>query len=404
MREPGGARGGSRRPRRLTVLALAAAAVAAGCGDPLSPVPVERWATVVTGGDHSCALSADGEAYCWGRGGNAETGIGQAVDVNRPLPVDTNRRFVALTAGLRHTCALQADGTAECWGWNGWGQLGVGRDVGALHRPNTVATDARFVALSAGWYHTCGLTTDGALLCWGLNSDGQLGTGTGQDSALAPVPVALAESFSALGAGGFHTCGVAASGPDAGRVHCWGRNTEGQLGTGDTEPRSVPSPIVGSSGYRAVSAGRAHTCAITADGAREIHCWGANGHGQLGARSFGQPGLPGSTGPVRAHRDVPFATVSAGLDFTCATDTAQQGYCWGAGAAGQLGVATVDDLNRPSHMARRPFEIIAAAEGTHACGVAPDGALYCWGSGLAGQLGHHDITFTAVPVEVPRVR
>lgn len=380
------------------VLVACAALGAASCADPLSVVPVAAWSQVVTGGDHSCALTLEGEAYCWGRGANAETGIGHTHDTSRPRRVDTSLRFVQLTAGLRHTCGLDADGGAHCWGWNGTGQLGLGTDVGGMLRPNAVVTEARFTRLSAGWYHTCGITTAGAALCWGQNGDGQLGTGT-QDMALGPEPVALAETFDDIAAGGFHTCGIVGSGPAAGRMHCWGRNTEGQLGTGDTEPRTMPTAVAGSATYLSVSAGRGHTCAVTTS--REVHCWGGNGRGQLGTRSFGSPGLPGSTAPVPAYRDVPFATVSAGLDFTCATDTADQTYCWGAGREGQLGIASVDDVPRPAHLARRAFSMVATAQGTHTCAITPGRRLYCWGSGDSGQLGNRDITFTTVPVEVP---
>jgi alpha-tubulin suppressor-like RCC1 family protein len=96
-----------------------------------------------------------------------------------------------------------------------------------------------FQALSAGDYHTCGLTTSGAAYCWGLNVSGQLGDGTTANRA-SPVAVSGGLVFQALRAGRYHTCGLTASGAG----YCWGDNSSGQLGDG-TGFRVSPVAVVG---------------------------------------------------------------------------------------------------------------------------------------------------------------
>jgi len=182
----------------------------------------------------------------------------------------------SVTAGTQHSCSLTTSGAGHCWGWNVYGQLGLGGTDSAAHAtPASVSGGLTFAVMSAGGYHTCGVTAGGAAYCWGDGVHGQLGNGsTANDSAPSAVSGALA--FSAVSAGLYHTCGLVSGGA----ARCWGYNVAGALGVGtsDTAPHAMPAAVSGGLTFTAVSAGGYHTCGLTAAGA--AYCWGDNTYGQ----------------------------------------------------------------------------------------------------------------------------
>lgn len=164
-------------------------------GAPCSQVPIPvaggpAFASITVGGSHTCALTSAGLAYCWGRGDLGELGGGTATTSAVPVPVTGGLRFQSLSAGLEHTCGVTADGTAYCWGHNNFGRLGTGGPEGIVPQPTPVSGSHRFLQVSAGTLHTCGITTDAAAYCWGFGGLGQLGN----DLPLSqPTPVLVAE-------------------------------------------------------------------------------------------------------------------------------------------------------------------------------------------------------------------
>jgi alpha-tubulin suppressor-like RCC1 family protein len=180
--------------------------------------------------------------------------------------------FQSISAGAGHTCGLTADGTAYCWGVNYKGQLGDGTMGGRRNSPAAVAGGLVFTYISAGAEHTCGLTTDGVAYCWGDNNNGRLGDGT-TTSRPRPVAVARGLVFRAI-AGNEHTCGLTRDGA----AYCWGPNTFGRLGDGSTNSRLSPVAVSRGLVFKAISVGEYRSCALTTDGA--AYCWGVRG--QLG--------------------------------------------------------------------------------------------------------------------------
>jgi alpha-tubulin suppressor-like RCC1 family protein len=195
----------------------------------------------------------------------------------------------------------------------------------------------------------------------------------------------------AVGSGFGYSCGV----DEVGAVHCWGANAAGQLGTGDTSPRLVPTPVQGLPGTATdVSLGGAHTCALLADG--RVFCWGENLLGQLGNGESGNPELL----PVEARLPAGAAAVEvrAGGFSTCALLEHGDAYCWGADDVGRLGDGAPPEPNEsnPDLFATEPVRVAApagvrfttlSAGDAHTCAVADDGAAYCWGSFDGGRLG-----------------
>jgi alpha-tubulin suppressor-like RCC1 family protein len=250
-----------------------------------SPVPVDVMGlssgvvAVSAGYEHACALTAAGAVKCWGY----DVLDGSAACSEVPVDVvGLSSGVVAVSAGGIHTCALTAAGAVKCWGNNLYGDLGDGSTVGTLVPVDVVGLSSGVVAVSAGANHTCALTAAGAVKCWGYNMLGGLGNGSAIDSPVPVDVVGLSSGVVAVSAGGDpggpdHTCALTA----AGAVECWGINGDGELGDGSTEASLVPVDVVGlSSGVVAVSTGWDHTCAVTAAGA--VECWGWNLYGQLG--------------------------------------------------------------------------------------------------------------------------
>ncbi|TDD94381.1 MBG domain-containing protein, partial [Jiangella asiatica] len=234
-------------------------------------------------------------AFCWGSDGNGMLGNGPggAGDQVSPSPVVTPagvEGWSTLTAGRSHTCGVSTDGAAFCWGSDGNGMLGNGPGgAGDQVSPSPVVTpagvDGWSTLTAAAANHTCGVSTDDAAFCWGADDFGQLGNGPGvTGDQVSPSPVvtpAGVDGWSTVSANVTHTCGVSTDGA----AFCWGDDDLGRLGNGPgvTEDQVSPSPVVtptGVDGWSTISAGVTHTCGVSTDD--DAFCWGDDGSGQLG--------------------------------------------------------------------------------------------------------------------------
>jgi alpha-tubulin suppressor-like RCC1 family protein len=273
-----------------------------------------------------------------------------------------------------HSCALLEDGRARCWGLDDQGQLGDGK-LQPRERPVEVPLEDLRV-LEAGTSHTCAADKVGRLSCWGRATAFADEPVLSASGVVVPTPIAEVDGVVGLGLGDLHTCAVTGEGD----VFCWGEGGEGRLGHGSTSREETPRAVTGLPEVRQVVAGRAHACALAIDGS--TWCWGANDHGQLGTR---EPAMHAR--PQRLH-DLPGSTsLATGWQHTCALGVDGRARCWGANDAGQLGdgtfepragVHTVEDLEGVLQ--------IAAKVRTN-CARLRDGRLHCWGDNRAGQLG-----------------
>jgi alpha-tubulin suppressor-like RCC1 family protein len=236
-------------------------------------------AAVSAGDGYTCALTVDGGVKCWGL--NSLGQLGDGTTTNRATPVDVSglsSGVIAISAG-RHTCALTAGGGVKCWGDNHFGQLGDGTTTNSATPVNVSGFLSGGAAISAGGNHTCAIATSGAVKCWGYNQYGQLGDGT-RKSRLTPVNVSgLSSGVASISAGYVHTCALTTSGG----AKCWGANESGQLGDGTHTEAHSPVRVSGlSSSGTVISAGPdlAHTCAVMTSG--RALCWGDNENGELG--------------------------------------------------------------------------------------------------------------------------
>ena len=179
----------------------------------LDEVGQSDWTTVSVGAEHTCALRTDGTAYCWGSNQYGQLGATVTDTVctashttfdcsDVPVPVSTNLKFQSISAGQRHTCAITVDAAAYCWGANDQGQAGGGTTGPVLRAvPGTLP----WTQISAGYTHTCAVRSDGALFCWGQNDRGQLGSDAVTTSS-TPLRVSFSNPIAAVSTGQSRTC------------------------------------------------------------------------------------------------------------------------------------------------------------------------------------------------------
>jgi alpha-tubulin suppressor-like RCC1 family protein len=325
------------------------------------------------GAQHACAVVSGGLVKCWGSNQYGQLGDNAAEGFTAtPQTVVNLKGVTSVSAGYYHSCALLSNGTVKCWGFNADGELGDG-DTTDKPTPQTVVGLTGVVALTtegtAG--HTCALLKGGTMECWGSNVNGKLGDGTTVDRT-TPVPVLGVTGVVAVATGLDHTCAIVAGG----HVECWGYNALGELGTGDTAPRSGPVAVVGLSGATAIAAGSYHTCAVVTGGA--VKCWGGE--------SLGSSTTFNSSVPVDAEGVSGASVIGAGLDHTCASGpTVTQ--CWGTGGSGQLGNGGEVSSRTPvTAIGVGPLTVVGGGDET-TCGLLPSGLVKCWGVNPLGQAG-----------------
>lgn len=307
-----------------------------------------------------------------------------------PDPDALTVRFVDIAAGRSHACGVASNGKAYCWGDNSAGQLGDGSGQDA-HIPTPVQSNLVFDRIAAGGDHTCALTTDGKAYCWGSNSHGQLGVPIATTSSSTPVEVDGGHTFAGITAGARHTCGWT----DDGDAYCWGDNEFGQLGFGESDPAAVPDPRkvdeseTGALHFTYVFAGEDFTCGIANIGATQgaAYCWGNDLNGRFGTGESGDGPRPRPTEGVTG--DHAFVTGDASSGTACAIADTGQLYCWGQGGYAQLTSDGGSASASPVAIAGMTNATAVAVGGRHVCAVNA-GALYCWGSNEFGQVGNPD--------------
>lgn len=255
-------------------------------------VPLPGAARVVSNNfEHVCALLADASLYCWGQ--NFEGELGQndspppgdddtAVDALSPVQVP-GTDWSDVSAGDGFSCGVRFDGTLWCWGRNSGHQLGADDQIQIRH-PIQVGSDSDWARVNSGQQFSFALKQDHSLWCWGLNvGSPNDGYPLGLDTAGLDMPTRFgnANDWVAFATRVFHTCAV----NRANELWCWGRNIEGQLGTGDTDLRSSATHVA--DGIAAVAVSWFSTCALSTGG--HVLCTGKNEHGQTGDGTTDRP-------------------------------------------------------------------------------------------------------------------
>ena len=249
--------------------------------DHAAPQPVVSsiaWLVVSTGFGHTCAIASDGALWCWGANGYGEVGTGDpGVAHLVPQPVGAAASdWRAVSAGTNFNCGLRDGHAVWCWGSNMERQQADANTSLVVPAPRMLESIDSAVQIAAGSEHACVIRADRRLWCWGDNRAGQLGVGDSVRDSESAREVMPGSTWALVAAGGHETCGITTDGA----LWCWGENTRGQLGQGDVDvERHVPARV-GTDEYAEVAVGGAHACARRLDDA--LFCWGRNELGQLG--------------------------------------------------------------------------------------------------------------------------
>jgi alpha-tubulin suppressor-like RCC1 family protein len=277
---------------------------------PTAVFAAQAWRQVSAGVEHTCAVDVFDEAYCWGSGSDGKLGNGGQASVRVPVPVSGGLAWRAVSAGGALTCGVTRAGVPYCWGSNLVGGLGnPATTLSVVPQAVQVAAGDTYRDIAAGESLACAVTATAGGRCWGNNPTGQLGIGT-VNNALTPQAVSGALSWAVIAAAAEssflgHGCGVTTGGA----VACWGLGDQGQLGRAATTTCLIfttwpctLSPLVVPTVPPAtrVAVGVRHSCALTRDGA--LWCWGANGQGQLGDGTTMGRSTPA---PIQGALDLP---------------------------------------------------------------------------------------------------
>ena len=353
-----------------------------------------RFTELQTSQAHACGVDADGSTWCWGSNRDGELGTATTPDLcdipgielvactGTPQRLAGAPRFtrLSLTGGYGHSCALAADGQAWCWGFGLGGQLGDGLHT-SRSTPAPVAGTQRFVGLrsSDSAEATCGLTAAGAVWCWGFDYRGVVGSGLLDQAMPEPLRIDWGLPIVDFDLGQMHGCGIAADG----RAWCWGNNWYGTLGVGSAGGNgglagsSVPVPVLGGHVFRRIGAGLNHSCAL--DDAGAAWCWGA---GSVASSPSGA-GYVGEPSPVPGGHV--FVDLRSGALHSCGLTADGVAWCWGENYAGELGNGTRTPGTAPVRV-DAPVAFSRLAE-RPTCALSADGRAWCWGDNSYGQVG-----------------
>jgi alpha-tubulin suppressor-like RCC1 family protein len=355
---------------------------------------------VAAGDHHSCAVSGT-TLKCWGSGISGQLGTGgSATTYTAVTSMVSNASSVA--AGGNTTCVVTTAGGVVCFGANDSGQVGIPGGNGDIVMTPTAVGISGVVQVTVGAQHACALKSDSSVWCWGDNSADQLGNGT--PGGMTWIPQRVANGLNGvvqISAGAHHTCALR----NDGIVWCWGDNSFGQLGNGSGGPdapytdkqANVPVGVALWGGAlhnaRSIAAGSATTC--LSDSTKQVWCWGDNSNGNLGFGGSGSIVTPGYTNqavfPVTGLTGA--LSLSAGFNFECARLDIGQVACWGINAGTQLGAITgtpfsIDPVIVSTLTGITQIATAGSGQGFHTCALRNDGKILCWGTLSAFEVGN----------------
>lgn len=380
---------------------------------------------VAAGEQHVLALDSDGVVYSWGENGSGQLGDGTTTDRSTPVVVDfsalpTGRKILKIAAGPAHSAAIDDTGVVYTWGVNNSGALGDGsttRRTAPISLASAGALSGLVVEeISLGGYYddddgeylsfSVAVLENGAVVSWGVNSNGQLGDST-TTGRTAPVfvddsSVLSGKSIASVSTGGRFTVVI----DSAGVAYSWGANTRGQLGDGSTTRRLSPVAVDASGALNtkvlsSVSVGDEFALAIDTSG--QLYSWGLNSQGQLGDNSTTSRSSAVAVDTSTTLNGKSVTGVFAGFRSSLVLDDAGVIYGWGSDENGQLGIGLTRQIRAPIEItpagALAGKTIQKTAFGyNHTLFLDSAGVVFAVGDNGSGKLGDGTSTAATAPI------
>jgi alpha-tubulin suppressor-like RCC1 family protein len=403
---------------------------------PLVAIGTGRSVRALSSSPHNCVVNDLDQVKCWGLNLFGQLGYGDNLargdgpnEMGAQLPrVDLgNRGSLGIAVGAAHTCVRIASGEVKCWGDGTSGARGSGttdawgdgaREMGISLPSVPLGTARTALAVAAANHHTCAVLNNSDVKCWGANDSGQLGLGdvasrgdqAGEmGDALPRVELGTGKLAKAVAPGNAHSCALLTTN----EVKCWGSNSVGQLGQGNTLNRgdnagemgdSLPAINLGTGRTaKMLAVGGAHSCVIL--NTNQVGCWGQNTRAQLGIGSA----LPRGDGPNEMGDNLALVDlgtgrtakfIASGATHNCAILDNNQVKCWGQSFRGGLGLGSVQTVGDLPGQMGDALPAIALGTGRTAkalalgsdvtCVLLDTNQLKCFGDNFQGQLGLGD--------------
>lgn len=337
---------------------------------------------VAIGDNHTCALTSNGNVYCWGHNGAGTLGQGNYYLSSSPLLVSLAAPAVAIASYYNNVCAVLNTGALYCWGQGNHGTYPGGGFTGTnslstrLSPTLVTGMSSGVTQVGIGWGNSCAIQ-NGAVYCWGIKEMGLLGDPATTSPSTVPVAIpSLNSGVTKIANGQFHACAI-----KAGALYCWGQNSNGEVGVGSTAMVSTPTAIPGLGTVTDVWAGYYGTC--IKNSSNQVYCWGNNSDNQLLSGTTSDVLSPMLMAELAGATDIYF-----GIQFCAAI--AGDLHCKGKNYFGEAGI------NQPTGTSTIPMTpvvggsggvtAVAGSTGAHTCFVR-SGQVYCTGFSGFGQHG-----------------
>ncbi len=364
--------------------------------------------SISSGTDYTCAVDSAGKAYCWGN--NAKGVLGNGNQISYAIPKEVyadgilkDKVLSVVYAGSTTSFAIDIDGFPYFWGeiWSS----DENKQLLNLHpetfAPEELIKNKEIVSMSSNGKKVCMSDSEGKAYCWGDLSIYGLQQHLLDFEEVDMSGVSGDKVVKSIEVGEDHTCILTAED----KVYCWGANDAGQLGTGTKNSSSVPAEV-DTTGVLAgkkivqIDSGRRRTCAL--DYAGSVYCWGA---GMLGDGTNSTSYIPVKVDTSGVLKGKTIVFISSGSSHNCAIDSEGKVYCWGYNTFWQIGDGTNTDRLKPvkvddKEVLHEKFIVSVSCGEKQSCAVDVNGKVYCWGSVLNASVGNGAETGTAKPVEV----
>jgi alpha-tubulin suppressor-like RCC1 family protein len=379
--------------------------------DKSSPVKIgsSSWTITSIGADYTAAIDINGGLYTWGNNANGRLGDGTIVDKSSPVKIGSSSWNV-VSAAANHVAGITIDGSLYTWGNGSLGNLGNGTTVDKSSPVKIGSSSWTIASASNGGSSSAGITIDGSLYTWGLNTNGQLGDGTTVDKS-SPVKIG-SSSWTSVYAG---STTIMATNLSL-NLYTWGRNQFGQLGDGTIVDKSSPVLVSGAFstniGYVSwISIGTANNSSFATDSKNRLYAWGDNSQYQVGDGTTINRSTPTQIYGYYYPNDPAYQSwksIKSGGGSNIFAIRQSDSTLWGWGFFGTSNSATFSCLgnNTTDNFFSNPVQlgtsswISISSNGYNTAGITSTGALYTWGYNGQGGLGDGTTINKIIPIQI----